>query len=155
LYDAFLGPNDYQNGVMLFDSYWNDRATLAGCLAWVSKATVQSFGFGGFDVGQYGASGRATALPIYRDDGRVLMHVGAGFLFQALNDSTFAVANRPLLRAGAGNTQTPNVLFTGNFFSPNGASLVVLEWAMVCGRFAMSAEYAVARGTNLFDQFDG
>ncbi|MBI3406822.1 MAG: hypothetical protein HY040_00510 [Planctomycetes bacterium] len=155
LYDALLGPNNYQNGMLLFNSYWDDRVTLAGCLAWLSNATVQSFGFGGFETGQYGVSCRATALPIYENDGRCLVHVGVGYQHQAIFNNSFSVANRPLLRAGAGGSQTPNLLFTGTFFTPNGADIVDLEWAMVHGPFSMSAEYAVARGTNIFDSLNG
>jgi phosphate-selective porin OprO/OprP len=154
LYDAFLGPNDYQDGLLVFNSYLDDRVTLAGCVSWVNKATIQSFGFGA-DDSKYAFSARATALPVYQAEGQVLVHVGAGFGHQGLVDHTFAVANRPLLRAGAGRNQTPNLLFTGQFFTPNGASLVDLEGAAVCGPFAVSAEYAVAHVADIFDSFDG
>jgi phosphate-selective porin OprO/OprP len=96
-----------------------------------------------------------TALPVYQEEGRVLLHVGAGFQHQALTDDTFAAASRPLLRAGAGNSQTPNVVATGTFFSPDGVSVVDLEAAAVYGPFSVSAEYAVARGTDLFERRDG
>jgi phosphate-selective porin OprO/OprP len=155
LFDAFLNPVNYQNGVVLFDSYLDDRVTLAGCLAWVSKSTVQSFGFGTDENSSYGASCRVTALPVYESDGRLLMHVGAGYQHVGLPGHSFAAASRPLLRAGAGNTQTPNLLATGTFFTPNGVDLVDFEWAAVCGPFAISAEYAVARVTDVFSSFDG
>jgi phosphate-selective porin OprO/OprP len=154
LFDAFLGPNNHQNGVVVFDSYLGDRATLAACAAWIGKGTVQSFGFGA-NEGTYGFSARATALPVWEDDGRRLLHVGVGYQHQALVGHAFAVANRPLLRAGAGGGQTPNLLFTGTFFTPHGADLVDLEVAFVNGPFAVSAEYALARATSVFDTFDG
>ncbi|MCI0463014.1 MAG: hypothetical protein L0Z62_39205 [Gemmataceae bacterium] len=154
LFDAFLGPNHYQNGVVVFNSYLDDRLTLAGAFTRHGKSDVQSFGFGAEDGGYAGAV-RVTGLPVYLDEGRVLLHVGAGFAHQSLRGHQFAVASRPLLRSGAGNRQTPNVVATGTFFTPNGASVLDLEWALVWGRFAMSAEYAVARIANVFDTFNG
>ena len=106
--------------------------------------------------GKYAGAVRLTGLPVYAQDGRVLMHVGVGYQHQALVDHKFTVANRPLLRAGSGGgTDTPNVLFTGTFFSPHGADILDLEWALVYGPFAVSAEYAIVRGTDLFERFDG
>jgi hypothetical protein len=42
MFDAFYNPNDYQNGVMVFNSYFDDRVTLAGSAAWIGKSNVQS-----------------------------------------------------------------------------------------------------------------
>jgi phosphate-selective porin len=144
LYDAFFSPIDFQNGVLVFDSYLDDRATLAGCLSWVNRATVNPFGFGAGDA-SYAASARATALPFISDDGRYLMHLGAGWQHLGLPQGQFAVASRPLLRAGAGNGQTPNLVATGTFDAHHGADIVDLEWATIAGPLAVSAEYAVSR----------
>lgn len=152
MWDAFYNPNDYQNGVVAFDSFLEDRVTLAASAAWIGKADVQSFGFGAHE-GKYGAGARATALPVYSDDGRSLLHLGAGYFRQALVDDRFSVASRPLLRAGAGGAQTPNVLFTGTFFSPSGADIVNAEAAIVRGPFSLSGEYAVTHVRDVFDQF--
>src|SRR5262249_51385338 len=149
----FLGPNNYQDGVLVFSSCLDDRITWAGSFTRIGRATVNSFGFDAQD-GKYAGAVRLTGLPVYEQDGRVLLHVGAGYQHQALVDHQFNVANRPLLRAGSGGgTDTPNVLFTGTFFSPNGADVLDLEWALVYGPFALSGEYAIAHGTNVFDQF--
>ncbi len=144
-------PNDYQNGVVVFDSYLDDRVTLAGSAAWIGKSDVQSFGFSAHE-GKYGVGGRVTSLPIYADDGCALLHVGAGYFHLALVDHRFSVASRPLLRAGAGGGQTPNLVFTGTFFTPDGADVVNVEGALVLGPFSLSSEYAVARVSNVFEQ---
>jgi phosphate-selective porin OprO and OprP len=151
MWDAFYNPNDYQNGIVAFDSYFDDRVTLAGSAAWIGKSDIQSFGFGA-NEGKYGAGARVTALPIYKDEGRSLLHLGAGYFHQSLTDNLFSVASRPLLRAGAGGTQTPNLIFTGTFFSPNGADIANVEAAMVRGPFSMSGEYAVTHINNVFEQ---
>jgi phosphate-selective porin OprO and OprP len=155
LFDAFLGPNNYQNGVEVFDSYLDDRLTLAGAFTRIGKATVQSFGFGAGD-GEYAGSVRLTGLPVYEQDGRVLVHLGVGYQHQALVGHQFVVASRPLIRSGSGTDgDTPNVLSTGTFFTPNGADIIDFEGAFVYGPFALSAEYALARGTDVFESFNG
>jgi phosphate-selective porin OprO/OprP len=151
LYDAILGPNDYQDGVMAFDSYWDDRVTLAGSLTRVGKSSIQSFGFDAAD-GAYAIAGRLTGLPLYADEGRCLMHVGVGYQFAALVDHQFAIASRPLLRAGAGSgTDTPNVVATSTYFTPDEVTIVDFEWAAVWGRYSLSTEYAIAWVDNVFD----
>jgi len=153
MFDAFYNPNDYQNGIVAFDSYLDDCVTLAASAAWINKSTVQSFGFGA-DEGTYGFGGRATALPIYNDEGRSLVHVGAGYFHQALVDDRFSIASRPLLRAGAGGNDTPNLIFTGTYFTPNGVGIANLEAAWVQGPFSLSSEWAVAQVSDVFEQSD-
>lgn len=151
MYDAFYGPNDYQNGLVAFDSFLDDRVTLAGSATWIGKSDVQSFGFGAHD-GKYAAGVRATGLPFYVDEGLALVHVGAGYFHQTLVDHRFSIASRPLLRAGAGGTQTPNLIFTGTFFTPNGVDIANVESALVYGPFSLSGEYAVTHVNDVFEQ---
>jgi phosphate-selective porin OprO/OprP len=154
VYDAFFNPNDYQSGLMLFNSYLDDQVTAASSFTRIGKATMSSFGFDTGD-GLYAAGFRLTGLPIYQDDGRLLMHLGFDYFHQALTGHTFADANRMPLRAGAGPDELPNLLATGNFFSPNGADILDFDWAFVDGPFALSAEYALARVTDGFGKFNG
>jgi phosphate-selective porin OprO/OprP len=154
LYDAFLNPNDYQNGVMLFNSFLDDRITAATAFTRVGKATLDSFGFAAED-GLYAEGLRLTGLPIYEDDGRMLLHLGFNYFHQSLSGHTFTVANRMPLRAGGGSDQIPNLLDTGNFFSPNGADFFDFECAFVLGPFSISGEYALARATDVFENFNG
>jgi phosphate-selective porin OprO/OprP len=153
MFDAFYNPNDYQNGVVAFDSFLDDRLTLAGSAAWIGKSDVQSFAFGAHE-GKFGYGARVTALPVYEDEGRMLVHVGAGYFHQTLVDHRFSIASRALLRAGAGSTQTPNVVFTGTFFTPNGADVVNAEAAVVRGPFSLSGEYALTHVNDVFATSD-
>jgi phosphate-selective porin OprO/OprP len=154
IFDAFFGPNQRQSGLMLFDSYFDDRVTLASSFTRVGKSRLNSFAFNAED-GLYAGGIRMTALPIYADEGRFLLHLGGNYFRQSLEDNQFSVANRFLLRAGGGSQQVPNILATGTFFSPDDAQVVDMEVAAVCGPFSLSGEYACAWGTNVFDRFDG
>jgi phosphate-selective porin OprO/OprP len=91
-------------------------------------------------------------LPIFADEGRTLLHLGAGYFHQTLVDHQFSVASRPLLRAGAGSSQTPNLVFTGTFFTPHGADIFNVEGAIVLGPFSLSSEYAVTHVADIFEQ---
>jgi phosphate-selective porin OprO/OprP len=150
MFDAFYNPNDYQNGLVAFDSYLDDRATLAGSATWIGKSDVQSFAFGAHE-GKYGLGARATALPYYEDEGRSLVHLGTGYFHQTLVDNRFSIASRELLRSGAGSAQTPNLIFTGTFFTPNGAHIANAEAAFVRGPFSLSGEYALTHVAEVFE----
>jgi phosphate-selective porin OprO/OprP len=154
IFDAYFNPNNAQSGVMVFNSYLDDRLTLTGAYTRVGHATLNDFGFDAED-GRYAGGVRITGLPIYENDGRTLMHLGFDYFHQTLASHTFAVANRMPLRGGAGPDEVPNLLATGNFFSPNGGDVFDFEWALIWGPFSMSAEYALARGTDIFENFDG
>lgn len=154
IFDAFFGPNQRQSGLMLFDSYFDDRVTLASSFTRVGKSRLNSFAFNAED-GLYAAGVRATALPIYADEGRFLLHLGGNYFRQSLEDNQFSVANRFPLRAGGGSQQVPNILATGTFFTPDDANIADVELAAVCGPLSLSGEYACAWGTNVFDTFDG
>jgi phosphate-selective porin OprO/OprP len=81
--DAF-----YQNfctGAMFTNSVLNQRATYA--FAWYrqdnGQAGVQQFNNGvDFGDGDYGVTGRITALPIWENDGRCFLHLGASYSFR-------------------------------------------------------------------------
>jgi phosphate-selective porin OprO/OprP len=153
-FDAFINPFVYASGVMAFDSYLEDHLTAAVSLTRIGKQTMNPFGFGS-GPGEYAATGRLTGLPIYEDDGRRLLHLGIGYSLNGLDNHQFQLANRPLVRAGAGSQEVPNIIQTGTFFTPDPAQTLNSELAVVLGRLSLSAEYQVAWTTSLFDQFSG
>ena len=153
-HDAFFQEFQYVTGVETFDSYWDDRATAAIALVRVGKQTETPFGFGA-GPGEYAVTGRLTGLPVYEDEGRRLLHVGLGYSLSGTDDHNFGAANRPLVRAGAGSQQVPNILQTGSFLTSDPVQILDAELAAVLGRFSMSAEYQYARGTNVFEQQSG
>jgi phosphate-selective porin OprO/OprP len=152
--DAFWGPNQRQGGIYIFNGYFDDRLTTHAAFTRIGKSDEDTFAFGAED-GRYAGGVRVTGLPVYLDDGRILVHLGADYFHQTLADNTLTVANRLPLRAGAGSTQVPNLLATGTFFTPNGGNIASIEGAMIAGPFSLSAEYAVAWTADVFENFDG
>src|SRR5262249_860517 len=72
IFDACWGPTQRQSGIMAFNSFFDDRVTVSAAFTRVGKADVNNFPFDAED-GRYAGGLRVTGLPIYRDDGRVLM----------------------------------------------------------------------------------
>jgi phosphate-selective porin OprO and OprP len=152
-HDAFLNPFEYANGVMFLNAWLGERVTGAAAFCKVGRQTINPFGFDAGD-GQYGAFGRVTALPVYADEGRTLVHVGVGAFHIDPDGNSLATGDRPLVRAGGGN-QIPDLLQTGTYFTPDGVTVATAETAMVLGPFSLSAEYTVAAAPNVFSAFDG
>ncbi len=150
-HDAFFQPSQYVNGIMFSNSYWDDRVTAGLSLAWVGKQTVSPFAFGA-GWGECAATGRLTVLPIYEDGGRRLVHLGIDYSYSGTDNNDFYAANRPLVRAGAGSQEIPNILYTGTFYTPNPVQLMNVELATVLGRFSLSAEYQLAHGSDIYNQ---
>ena len=96
-----------------------------------------------------------TFLPVYEDEGRRLLHLGIAYSYSGTDNNDFAASNRPLVRAGAGSQEVPDIINTGTFFTPDPVQLMNGELATVLGPVSFSAEYQLGRGTNIFDQFSG
>jgi len=150
--DAFLLPFNFVTGVEVFNSFCDDRITGEVAFYRVGKQDVSPFAFGS-GPGKYGATGRATCLPFYDNEGRELLHLGIGCTYTG-TENNFYAANRPLVRAGAGSQEVPNIIYTGTFYTPNAVQIADAEIAAVIGRFALSAEYQLAFGSNLYGQYN-
>jgi phosphate-selective porin OprO and OprP len=155
-FDAFINPFDYASGVMFFDSYLDDRLTFAWSLAQSDKQRINPFGFGSFPTGDYSVTARLTGLPVYEDDGRMLVHLGVaathragGPLGQALR-----TADRPLVRAGAGPSSVPNIMQTGTTFIDDGVNEVGVEFGSVFDRFTLTSEWAMLQVPSAFGAFN-
>jgi phosphate-selective porin OprO and OprP len=153
-FDAFINPDHYVSGILFYGTHLDERMTNAVSLTRIGRQTENPFGFGA-GPGAYAATVRLTGLPTYEDDGQQLIHVGIDYSLDGADNNTFTAANRPLVRAGAGPTEVPNIIQTGTFFTPDPVQIVDAELAGVWGRFSMSAEYQVERATNLFTSFNG
>ena len=151
-HDAFLQPFNYVTGIEAFNTWFDDRITGAVAFERVGKNDVSPFGFGN-GPGKYAVTGRVTCLPFYEDEGRRLLHLGIGYTYGG-TDNNFYAANRPLVRAGAGSQDVPNIIYSGTYYTPNPVQIVDAEIAAVMGRFSLSAEYQLAFGSDLFSQFN-
>ena len=120
-----------------------------------------------FGDGKFGATGRLTFLPIYRDDGVELLHLGVSGTWRKSENVDNAAGNlndtnnfvdlraRPLLRdaQGAYGTTFDNggnllpgdanrMVDTGKLFSSS-SSVAATELFFVCGPFSVQSEWAM------------
>jgi phosphate-selective porin OprO/OprP len=71
--EAIEGNNNFVTGLWLGNNYFDQRATWSATLGRADLGQSSGLAFGD---GQYIALGRLTALPIYQNDGRELLHLG-------------------------------------------------------------------------------
>jgi phosphate-selective porin OprO/OprP len=133
--DAFYGPfdNGFALGVVARNHTDDQRVT------WqygVYRPAINVFGVA---LNKFEWGGRVTALPVYVDDGRILVHVGFGTLNGELVQNQLRIRARPVLRNGPGFAVS-NLVDTGDI---NGGRQFTLapELAAVCGSWTFQAEW--------------
>jgi len=135
-HDAFYAPFDagFALGVTSRHMAESGRATWQ---VGVYRPMINTFGVA-LNQGAYG--GRVTALPVYDDGGRRLVHVGFGSLAGELPEGQLRVRARPVLRNGPGFA-VPVLVDTGEVPGSRQYTLAP-EFAAVVGSWTLQAEWA-------------
>ena len=142
-------------GVMLFDTAFDERMTWA---VGVFKNTDDFGDDKDDDDGGYSVTARLTAVPIYKDKGASLLHLGVGY-------SRRDTAHKSSLdRDGTSFSSRPEAHMFDRFvdtgdFASNNSDLLGLEAAWVEGPLSVQGEYMFARAdqrsTSANADFDG
>jgi phosphate-selective porin OprO and OprP len=140
-------PGD-ETGIMLHNRELDDR------LSWSAGVfrNVDSFGDAP-DNDSWNLSGRVTGLPWLEDEGRKLLHIGAGFSHQDPGDQSLSFGSRP-------ESHLVDTLASTGDMNLNSVDTVVLETALVYGSFSAQTELAHAwvselRGADEDPEFHG
>jgi phosphate-selective porin OprO/OprP len=133
--DAFYGPfdNGFALGLVARNHTDGERVT------WqygVYRPAINVFGVA---LNKFEWGGRVTALPVYEDDGRVLVHVGLGTLNGELVQNSLRVRARPELRNGPGFA-VPVLVDTGEVGGSRQYTIAP-ELAAVYGSWTFQAEW--------------
>jgi phosphate-selective porin OprO and OprP len=135
-FDAFIGglDNGFKPGVQAINWTENERMTWA---IGVFKNNQSVLGWNVGD-GEYDVTGRVTWLPYYEHNGRCLIHLGIGASHRDVDEDTYRLRARTLLRNGpaALHTALANVLI-----GADSQDIIVPEFAMQFGPFQLQAEY--------------
>ena len=136
-FDAFIGglDNGFRPGIQAFNNFLDERLLLS---AGVFKNNTTVFGWNTGD-GEYDLTTRAVFLPIYEDNGRLLLHLALGYSHRDLDDDQARFRARTSLRNGPPTLHT--VLSDVRMQSNDGQDVFVPEIAGVCGPFSFQAEY--------------
>ena len=134
-WDAFQGTDDngFAIGLTARNHTDNERVT------WqygIYRPLVNNFAVA---LNKMEWGGRVTALPVFEDDGRTLVHVGLGTLNGELPQNQLKVRSRALLRNGPGYA-VPVLVSTGNVGGSR-SYIISPELAAVCGPWTFQAEW--------------
>jgi phosphate-selective porin OprO/OprP len=136
-FDAFAEGfnNGFEPGITAYDTYAEKRGT------WgfgVFKNTRSPFGW---NVGRNEAevNGRVTYLPIYEDDGRVLLHVGVGGASRDAADGP--IRARARLDARNSPSAFSSLVADTGLFGGSQQQLLIPELAGVWGPLSFQSEY--------------
>ena len=114
-------------GIMVYDS--EPR------YSWAVGAFRESDGFSFSEGdGKLNLTGRVTGLPVYRQKGKQLVHLGLSLSRKDLGDATFRYRQRPEVHV------SPRFVDTGSF-AADSVDLWSFEAAAIAGRYWASAEY--------------
>ncbi len=94
-------------------------------------------GFSFSQSGDFNIGARITGLPIYSDAGRALVHLGISAMYQARNATPFRFRQRPEIHLA-------RQYFDTGPLASDGAGLLAIEFAGVCGAFHFASEWKQA-----------
>ncbi len=119
-------------GFMFHDTLLNKRMT------WAAGVFRQTDSFGDGTGGRdYDVTARLTGLPLYKDGGKKLVHLGLSYSHQNYDDGTARFRARPESHL------SPRLADTGNFSADYG-DFIGAEAAWVNGPFSLQGEYVQA-----------
>jgi phosphate-selective porin OprO and OprP len=146
---------NFATGVWFNNTYLDERVTQQFMIFRPDQGASSGVFFG---TGQWGWQGRWTALPLYEEEGRKLLHLGISYGYRSgtnnLANSPYNLVQlraRPELRddvpdgSASGAQIVPNsnsnrLIDTGNL-AANNEYLLLLELLQVWGPFSVQAEY--------------
>jgi phosphate-selective porin OprO/OprP len=133
--DAFYGAFDggFALGLVARNHTDNDRVT------WQYGIYRPAINIFGVALNKFEWGGRVTGLPVYEDDGKMLVHLGLGTLDGELPENQLRVRARPLLRNGPGYAN-PILVDTGTITASRQYTIAP-EFAAVAGSWTFQAEW--------------
>lgn len=137
--DAFEGAfnNGFEPGVMIWNNALEDDRMYWAVGQFRNTNNIFSNGVGD---GENEQAGRLTYLPVWKDDGRYLVHVGASGTHKALDEDQIRFRSRANVRGGAPSAFNPVLANTGNFVGDDEWQIGA-EFVSVWGPWTLDAEY--------------
>lgn len=137
IFDTYFNRcNGFSPGIQLLN--WSENERLTWQLGFFKNAqTTQPWATGD---GGYQVNGRFTCLPLYRDEGRCMIHIGCGVQYDEPDHQTAILRDRWLLRNGPPTTQNTVALAS---IVGHDQFMAVPEFFMNLGPLSVQAEYMV------------
>lgn len=141
MFDAFNGDFNFSNGVTVSNNWLDGRAY--GLLGFFHANNNSNRGFYAVGDGEYAYDARLTGLPVYDEDDKTWVHLGADYSYRNPHGYQLRYRARPDVRSGP-SFLTPNILSTGTIFTRDAQQIVNLEFAAARGRFTFAAEVSTS-----------
>lgn len=134
-FDTYLNRNNgFEPGVQVLNWTENERMTWQIGL-FKNNNSIQGWNFG---PGEWEFNARLTGLPIYRDNGRCMVHLGMGVQYDAPDQGNAILRGRWLLRNGPPSLQ--NTVGFAQVFGHD-QTMFCPEFFMNYGPLSVQAEY--------------
>jgi len=147
MFEAFNGNNNFSNGITTSRTYLHDRAySLFGLFMQNNNNTRQLSTVGS---GAYVYDARITGLPVWNEEEKLWVHLGADYSYRNLYQDTVRYRVRPDVRVGT-SFQVMNIIESGNVFSPDAQQVWNLEFASAWGPWTFAAEASFSNVTNAY-----
>lgn len=127
-------------GVMAHNTIMDGR--IYGATGWF-RVDSDNQGFDNGD-GDYAYTSRLTALPLWQQNGRYMIHVGGAYSYREYRDPAPGGGNLPAFNTRIATLGTPLLLNTGIIPDVDRADFYGAELAAVFGPLSFQAEYAGA-----------
>ncbi|MFO0805718.1 MAG: porin [Gemmataceae bacterium] len=147
MFEAFNGNNNFSNGVTTSRNYLDGRAySLFGFFMQNNNNTRQISTVGD---GAYVYDGRLTCLPVWDEEEKLWVHLGADYSYRNLYQDNTRYRVRPDVRVGT-SFQVMNIIDSGNIFSPDALQVWNLEFASAWKKWTFAAEGSLSSVTNAY-----
>lgn len=124
-------------GIMVQNAAFDSR--LWGALGWF-RVDSDNLGFDNGD-GDYALTTRITGLPLWQENGRRLIHLGAAYSYREYRDPAPGGGNLPAYTSRVTTLGTPLLLNTGIIKDANRGANFGAEFAAVLGPLSFQAEF--------------
>lgn len=128
-------------GVMIYNTLYDGR--VYGATGWF-RVDSDNQGFDNGD-GDYAFTSRLTALPLWQQGGRYMIHVGGAYSYREYREPAMDGGNLPAFNSRIATLGTPLLLNTGILSDVDRADFFGAEFAAVFGPLSFQAEYAGAK----------
>ena len=127
-------------GFSAYDCSANERITWA---VGGFRTGADDFGNAVSDHGEWAVTARATALPLYAEDGRRLIHLGGAYSYRQPDENELRFRSRPEIKIKSEDDKVPYFVNTGKFDVVE-YHLLGAETALVHGPFSIQSEFIAA-----------
>jgi len=157
IFNAFNNDFQFDDGLVFYRNYLSDRVyTWAGVFR-PSDFNSNDDRDGGFSQGngKYAFDARATAVPVWLDNGREWLMIGGAYSYREMESNLTRFRVQPEVQSAAVGFMVPNILNTGTIISGGHETIINAEVASAWGPLTLTAEWSAGSVTDAYTNSAG